>query len=67
MATKTYRVEGMTCNHCVMAVSNEVGSVDGVASVAVDLESGVVTVTGEAFDDVAIAAAVDEAGYTLAS
>ena len=67
MATKTYRVEGMTCNHCVMSVSNEVGSVEGVTAVAVDLESGVVTVTGEAFKDEAIAAAVDEAGYTLAS
>lgn len=66
MQTKEFKVQGMTCNHCVMSVTEEVRAVPGVEAVAVDLEFGVVTVTGEFTDD-AIAAAVDEAGYTLVS
>ena len=67
MSTATYTVTGMTCAHCVHAVSEEVGAVPGVTDVAVDLESGALTVTSEApVDDAAIAAAVDEAGYALA-
>ena len=65
MSTRTYTVDGMTCGHCVSAVTGEVGKVAGVSSVAVDLAARSVTVTGEGFDDAAIAAAVDEAGYTL--
>jgi len=67
MSTATYTVTGMTCTHCVNAVSEEVGAVPGVTDVAVDLDSGALTVTSEApVDDAAIAAAVDEAGYALA-
>ena len=67
MSTSTYTVTGMTCAHCVTAVSEEVGAVPGVTDVAVDLASGALTVTSEApVDDAAIAAAVDEAGYALA-
>ncbi|MCB0881113.1 MAG: heavy-metal-associated domain-containing protein [Thermoleophilia bacterium] len=62
---QTYRVEGMTCGHCVAAVREEVGAVEGVASVDVDLEGGVVTVRGEAVPDAAVAAAVEEAGYRV--
>lgn len=64
----TYRVEGMTCRHCVAAVKEEVGAVPGVTAVDVDLESGrlVVDSSGE-LERAAVAAAVDEAGYTLAS
>ncbi len=67
MTTRTYTVEGMTCGHCVSAVSGEVGKVAGITDVSVDLEGKTVTVTGESIDDAAIAAAVDEAGYTLVS
>lgn len=66
METTTYQVTGMTCGHCVKAVSEEVGQVPGVSDVSVDLESGAVTVTGDGFTDADIAAAVDEAGYVLA-
>lgn len=65
MSTKTYTVEGMTCDHCVNAVTGEVANVPGVSDVAVDLDAKTVTVTGEDIDDAAVAAAVDEAGYTL--
>ena len=63
---KTYTVDGMTCGHCVAAVSSEVGKVPGVESVDVDLASGRLTVVGAGYDDDAIRAAVDEAGYALA-
>ena len=66
MSTRTYTVEGMTCGHCVSAVTAEVSAVPGVTGVQVDLDTRQVTVAGEAFDDAAVAAAIDEAGYTLA-
>jgi copper chaperone len=67
MTTKAYQVEGMTCQHCVNAVTEEVAKVPGVSSVTVELETGTVSVNGEAYDDAAVAAAVDEAGYSIAS
>ena len=60
---KTYTVPGMSCDHCVAAVSEEVERVAGVGSVDVDLESKRVTVRGREFDDNAVRAAIDEAGY----
>jgi copper chaperone len=67
MVTTRYAVTGMTCGHCVSAVSAEVGAVDGVTGVDVDLAIGVVTVmsTGT-LDDATIHAAIDEAGYDVA-
>jgi copper chaperone CopZ len=67
MTIRTYTVEGMTCGHCVSAVTQEVSKVPGVSDVAVDLDTKTVTVTGEPVDDAAVAAAVYEAGYTLVS
>ena len=62
----TYLVEGMSCEHCVRAVTSEVSKVAGVARVDVELESGRVTVTSEnGVDDAAVRAAVDEAGYEV--
>lgn len=66
MSTTTYQVTGMTCGHCVQAVTSEVSAIDGVTDVQVDLESGRVDVTGEDVTDEAVRAAVDEAGYALA-
>ncbi|MEV0404406.1 copper ion binding protein [Actinoallomurus sp. NPDC050550] len=66
MTTTEYTVKGMTCGHCVSAVTAEVGAVDGVTDVKVDLASGVVTVASTApLDDKAIRDAVDEAGYEV--
>ncbi|MEV0386201.1 copper ion binding protein [Nonomuraea sp. NPDC050643] len=67
MTVTTYQVEGMTCGHCVSAVTAEVGKVAGVSGVEVDLAAKAVTVTSQAPLDVAlIDAAVVEAGYELA-
>ncbi|NED96123.1 heavy-metal-associated domain-containing protein [Phytoactinopolyspora alkaliphila] len=66
MSTTTYKVTGMTCGHCVSAVTEEVSKIDGVSAVKVDLSSGDVEVTSAAplnADDVRDA--VDEAGYEL--
>lgn len=65
MSTATYTVTGMTCAHCVSSVTEEVGELPGVTDVAVELESGKLTVTGDADVD-AVRGAVEEAGYQLA-
>ena len=61
--TITYTVSGMTCDHCTRAVSSELGSVAGVARVTVDLDSKLVTVTGDDLDKEQLRAAIEEAGY----
>jgi copper chaperone len=67
MSTATYTVTGMTCGHCVSAVTEEVSQVPGVTAVDVDLESGGLTVTSDApVDESAVRAAVEEAGYEVA-
>lgn len=66
MTSTTYRVEGMTCDHCVRAVRTEVEAIEGVAEVEVDLATGEVAVTSDApLDPAIVRAAVDEAGYEL--
>jgi copper chaperone len=61
--THTYRVDGMTCDHCRAAVSTEVARVAGVTGVEVDLASKLVRISGDRVDDAAVVAAIDEAGY----
>lgn len=63
--TKNYFVEGMTCEHCVASVTEEISEVVGTQGVDVDLETGRVTVTGEDFSDSDIQAAIKEAGFEL--
>lgn len=65
--TTTFIVTGMTCGHCVAAVTEEVSKLDDVNRVDVDLASGAVTVHSDGpIDPIALAAAVDEAGYEVA-
>ncbi len=61
----SYTVPAMHCGHCERAVKEEVSAVAGVSDVAVDLETNIVTVTGE-FEDAAIRAAIEEAGFEAA-
>jgi copper chaperone CopZ len=65
IAEKTYAVAGMTCEHCVLSVREEVSEVPGVQDVTVDLETGRLTVRGANVSDDAVAAAVAEAGYEV--
>jgi copper chaperone len=68
-ATVTLPVVGMTCGHCVQAVTQELTALDGVQDVAVELVpdgTTLVTVTSAApLDDAAVRAAIDEAGYDI--
>lgn len=67
MTETTYTVTGMTCDHCVASVTEEISEIAGVSDVAVDLPTGAVTVSSQApLDRDAVRAAVDEAGYRLA-
>ena len=68
MSTSTYTVTGMTCEHCVASVTEEISEIDGVAAVAVDLATGAVTVTSDAAArrPPDVRPAVEEAGYQLA-
>ena len=61
--TIAFLVEGMSCSHCEVAVTEEVGKVPGVGSVDVDLETKLVQVRGSGIDAAAVVAAIDEAGY----
>ncbi|MEZ5323289.1 MAG: heavy-metal-associated domain-containing protein [Microthrixaceae bacterium] len=64
--TSTYTVTGMTCGHCVMSVTEEVTGIPGVTDVAVDLASGLLTVTSDGpLDAALIRTAVAEAGYGI--
>lgn len=66
MNTTTYTVAGMSCGHCVSAVSAELGKLAGVSDVEVDLPTGAVTVTSNApLPQIEVAEAVEEAGYEL--
>ncbi|MDX1875495.1 cation transporter [Mycolicibacterium sp. 120266] len=60
------RVEGMSCGHCVSAITAAVQPLPGVASVAVDLAAGTVTVTGTA-DPATVTAAIEDCGYDVSS
>ena len=66
MATQTFAVKGMTCGHCVGAVTEQVTKLPGVLDVEVDLSTGEVTVqSNEPLEMPSVVAAVDEAGFEL--
>ncbi len=69
MSTATYTVTGLTCGHCVSAVTEELSQLDGVTAVDVDLvadgESRVTVASTSELSEPSVRDAVDEAGYTL--
>jgi copper chaperone len=66
MTTRTYAVPGISCDHCKHAIEGEVATVAGVERVEVDVPTKAVRVEGDA-PDAAVRAAIDEAGYEVAS
>ena len=68
MSARVIMVTGMTCSHCVRAVTEEISQLAGVSRVQVDLSTGAVTVTADpmpAQDD--LRAAITEAGYEVSA
>lgn len=65
MTTRTFSVPDVSCDHCIRAITDEVGALDGVESVEVDIDAKTVTVVGGELDP--IVAAIDEAGYDIAT
>ena len=64
----TVKVSGMTCGHCVSAVTMELSLVPNVTAVDVDLAAGQVTITSQiALDDSQVSTAINDAGYELVS
>jgi len=62
----TYSIVGMTCQHCVASVTEELSAIPGVISVDVSLETASANVVSEApLEDAAVRIAVEEAGYEL--
>ena len=66
MTELMYSVPAMHCGHCTQAVADEVRNVAGVDTVEVDLDTKQVTVRGTDIDDLAVRAAIEEAGYAAA-
>lgn len=60
----TFSVEGMSCGHCVAAVTRAVQQVDAAANVQVDLSKQTVAVSSGASTD-AVKAAIEQAGYPV--
>ncbi|KAA5838086.1 heavy-metal-associated domain-containing protein [Saccharopolyspora hirsuta] len=68
MVEANYTVVGMTCEHCVRSVTEEITKIDTVSDVSVDLSSGAVSVrSSAALSEDDVREAVEEAGYELAS
>jgi len=69
MTTTTYAVTGMTCSHCVAAVTDEVMKLDAVTGVEITLVEGgqsqVAVTSATPLAEETVRAAVDEAGYEL--
>jgi len=69
-ATQSFEVAGMTCEHCVASVTEELSALDGVETVSVDLKPGaastVLVGASRALSSAEVRAAVEDAGYSLA-
>jgi len=67
LSTITYSVPDISCGHCRTAITSEVSTVAGVESVEVDVDAKTVTVTAEPLDEIALIAAIDDAGYEVSA
>jgi copper chaperone len=66
MMVRTYSVPGISCDHCKSAIERELSALEGATTVTVDVAAKTVRVEGDATDE-AVRAAIDEAGYEVAS
>lgn len=66
-ARLVYSVPSVSCGHCRAAIEEEVGTVEGVQAVEVDLDAKRVTVSGTDLDDASVREAIGEAGYEVAA
>ena len=57
------KIEGMTCGHCAMSVTNELATLQGVSNVQVDLQAGKAIVEADGVSNDQLSEAVSEAGY----
>jgi copper chaperone len=57
------KIEGMTCGHCEMSVTNELATLEGVKSVSVDHKAGTAIVEADGIENDTLEDAVSEAGY----
>ncbi len=60
-------ITGMTCDHCVNAITGALKDVEGVQDAVVSLDENRATVTGDAVDVATLIAAVEEEGYEAAA
>lgn len=68
MGQRSYSVSGMTCQHCVSSVAEEIAAIDGVTAVDVDLPTGSVTVNSDQpVDESAVHVAIRDARFELAN
>ncbi len=64
MSEKTFKIEGMSCQHCVKAVEVELNEI-GVEPIKVEIGSAKVKFEESKFSDKDIIAAVEEAGFKV--
>lgn len=65
MTTKELKIDGMSCNHCVMAVKKELSKLENVQVHDVQIGSAKVEYDENNVNENALEAAVEEAGYKL--
>ena len=63
MTTTTYHVAGISCDHCVRAITNEVKDIAGVSTVTVDIPTKIVTIEHTNVSAPVLVAAIKEAGF----
>ena len=65
MADTTLKIDGMTCQHCVMSVKKAIDSVSGVSSSDVSIGSAKIAYDENATDKEAFVSAIQNAGYKI--
>ncbi len=65
MNTRTLKIKGMSCGHCVMALKKELEKIGGLTVLSVEIGSAEVSWNGQEIDETMLGAAVNEAGFKL--